>query len=34
MREKGGGGEKKRGCGDRDGVLPGGRDEAMSTPQK
>ncbi len=26
--------EKKRGDRDRDGVLPGGRDEAMSTPQK
>lgn len=31
---RGGGEEKKRGGTVRDGVLPGGRDEAMSTPQK
>lgn len=26
--------EKKKGGRDSDGVLPGGKDEAMSTPQK
>lgn len=34
MRGRRIGKEKKRGDRDRDAVLPGGRDEAMSTPQK